>query len=191
MLGIAAALADGPLMSQLVSVGVSALAYDGLERITPTLNIEEKGAGDPVLTGPASRAQVSALIEALLDEAECRQAAVRAMHFERMTQIEDAHAFMNGRWGLFSGSPILGTLAPHLLLLGPAWVLIRPSWPNGQLRWRMRWPRQTGRRPLPTYLPRSRAVPKSTKWRIYPAQSCSPLSSARCNFHFGRPPHAA
>lgn len=123
ILGIAAALADGPLMSQLVSVGVSALAYDGLERITPTLDIEEKGAGDPVLTGPASRAQVSALIEALLDEAECRQAAVRAMHVERMTQIEDAHAFMNGRWGLFSGSPILGTLAPHLLLLGPAWVL--------------------------------------------------------------------
>ena len=123
ILGVAAALADGPLVSQLMSIGFRGLAYDGLERITPTLDIAEKGAGDPLLTGPASRAQVSTLIEALLDEAECRQAAVRAMHFERMSQIEDAQMFLSGRWGPFGGPPLLGKLAPHLLLLRPAWVL--------------------------------------------------------------------
>jgi len=119
-LGIAAALAEGPLISHLVSIAARTLAYDGLERITPTLDIRNDGAENPAVAGPASRAQVNALMEALLDEAEWRRTVVRSMQFERMIQIEDGQIFLKGQGGPFGGPPVASLT---LLMLRPAWVL--------------------------------------------------------------------
>jgi hypothetical protein len=121
-LGIGAAVANGPLISNLVSVAINALAYDALERLTPTLGVSGVPADSGEPLRPAMRQQAEHLIAALLDESTCQPLTVRSMEFERMMQMDTAH-LLTGRQAL-RPNPLLSRIpSPELAVLGPAWKL--------------------------------------------------------------------
>lgn len=82
------------VITYLVSIGISALTTDLLERITPDLRVTAHG---PPTGGTASAGQVRAVIARLLDERGIRGGAVRAWEGERMQAFDQVDSAAAGR----------------------------------------------------------------------------------------------
>ena len=96
MFFISRAIAKQPFtVSHLVSMGISMLASDVLRQIAPDLRVTGGTAIDP--SGkPAERRRIEALIADLLDEAPTRAGFRRAMHAERVAQLDGTQLFAKG-----------------------------------------------------------------------------------------------
>ena len=131
------------VVSYMVSIGISALTTDLLERITPDLQVTRS---DLAPGWAATAAQVHAVITALLDERGIRGGAISAWEGERMRTLADAD---NAAAGQIPSAPypIARGLGPMFTLDGtrlaedmtqematctlPDWPTVRAALPVG------------------------------------------------------------
>ncbi len=84
------------LIPYLVRLAIDALAISSIETIGHDLRVTSESASRDAGPGPATRAQVMALIADLLDEAELRQNWVAVMRGERMDHLFTVRAIQSG-----------------------------------------------------------------------------------------------
>jgi hypothetical protein len=86
------------LISDLVSIGLSAMASERVEQITPDLRIAAAGAAsDADGTKPASPEQVKALLAELLDDRTSTANHQRALRGERVLHVDAVRALIDGK----------------------------------------------------------------------------------------------
>lgn len=85
---------DPQLISQLVGIGINALACDAIQQIAPNLKL------DPKEPGATSPKQVRSLIEALLDEDAAWELMVQSMLWERVFILDHLEAKGGQIWAL-------------------------------------------------------------------------------------------
>ena len=86
---------DPSILSQLVGLGISALALDAAQQIVPTLNL-----GAPARGTAASPAQARLLLAALLDEDPPRQWFVRTLYRERIAMLAALDQLAAETWAI-------------------------------------------------------------------------------------------
>lgn len=82
---------DEFMVSHLVAMGIDALAYDATQKIAPGLRIDGQA-------GAATRPQVRALIDQLLDEREAWAGLERSLRGERVAAMDYADHLADGTW---------------------------------------------------------------------------------------------
>ncbi len=98
ILGIARHIDRQPvLICHLVAVGIQSLAVNQVEPLAPELSIGRPTAKDQRKVRPATRQQVEAFIDALLDTRPSQQAFVEAFHAERMYMLDTGILLMQGK----------------------------------------------------------------------------------------------
>ena len=101
---------DAGIISQLVGIGISALALDAVQQVGPTLALGSSAtgtaatgtaaAGTAAAGTPASTAQARALLAALLDESRPREWFVRSLHWERAVHLDDLNRDAAEVWAI-------------------------------------------------------------------------------------------
>lgn len=117
------------LITHFVHIAIGQVLVSAIESMAHELSISEDAPNGADLPRPASRADVQALLRALLDERELREDCCQAFYAERIYQLDTVQCLVDGRLTLsgVNGGPLAGprswaerTLA---LLIGPAWKL--------------------------------------------------------------------
>ncbi len=118
----------GGLISHFVRVSIEALTALGVEAVSGDLGVSLGATSKSPSAAPATRAQVQALIQDLLNETEFTEAWAYCFYTERMAQVDTIQFLVQAQSGfsaLMIGGPAPASPAERvaMLSLGPAWKL--------------------------------------------------------------------